>query len=309
MVDRQETGAGATAQADLALVVVAYQSEQWLVRCIRSLAENAVFCSLVDNSGISESLKDQLEACHPNLRIEPFQGNLGFVRGINFAVTKLRKRSFAILGLVNPDTWFEPGWADGVRRAFAQYPDFGILAPLQFTYEDGATLAGWSKIALGVSCVADLVGKPVPIAVPLVEGSALFVRKEIVDDLGVHSPVFDMYYGDYDLCRRVRRAGWKIGVVPSIRYHHAVSASSGGSTSPVRRLRLDLGRILYLATDPTCSQARNAIEVVRFFYHTGKAWLRGGYPLYPNLVLQGLRDLFSKRSLIAEKWRRERNLG
>ncbi|MFC5409051.1 glycosyltransferase family 2 protein [Larkinella bovis] len=65
-----------------------------------------------------------------------------------------------------------------------------------------------------------------PVEVPVVTGSALFVRATAFWQVGGFDPAFFLYCEEEDLCRRLRERGWKAMLVPDVRFRHL----GGGST-------------------------------------------------------------------------------
>jgi N-acetylglucosaminyl-diphospho-decaprenol L-rhamnosyltransferase len=66
-----------------------------------------------------------------------------------------------------------------------------------------------------------------PRAVDWVSGSAIWLRREALDDIGGWDERYFMYMEDFDLCLRLRRAGWHIRYEPA----GAIVHVQGGSTS------------------------------------------------------------------------------
>jgi GT2 family glycosyltransferase len=65
-----------------------------------------------------------------------------------------------------------------------------------------------------------------------VTGACLLTKKEIFEQIGQFDEDFDVYYGDSDLCLKIRRAGYKIVYTPFTKLLHDGSftlRSSGAS--------------------------------------------------------------------------------
>jgi GT2 family glycosyltransferase len=63
-----------------------------------------------------------------------------------------------------------------------------------------------------------------------VQGSAMFVKKEIIDKIGLMDEKFFMYFEDADWCRRFRKAGYKVVYFPEAQmshYYHRASKKWG----------------------------------------------------------------------------------
>ncbi|MCB0063900.1 MAG: glycosyltransferase family 2 protein [Caldilineaceae bacterium] len=83
-----------------------------------------------------------------------------------------------------------------------------------------------------------------PRPVDIVQGAALMVRRNIVQELGLFDTDYFMYTEEVDLCRRIQQAGWQIWWVPQSTIIHY----GGQSTRQVARamfLQLYRSKILY----------------------------------------------------------------
>lgn len=65
-----------------------------------------------------------------------------------------------------------------------------------------------------------------PTAVPVVTGSAMFVRATAYWQVGGFDPAFFLYCEEEDFCRRLREREWKAMLIPDVRFRHL----GGGST-------------------------------------------------------------------------------
>jgi GT2 family glycosyltransferase len=54
-----------------------------------------------------------------------------------------------------------------------------------------------------------------------VPGTAMFLRREAVEDVGLFSETFFMYGEDVELCWRMRRRGWTVAVPTHVSFRHA----------------------------------------------------------------------------------------
>lgn len=83
-----------------------------------------------------------------------------------------------------------------------------------------------------------------PREVDVLQGAALAVRKDILDEIGFLDGDYFMYSEEVDLCFRIQRAGWRLYWVPASRVVHY----GGQSTSQVAEnmfLHLYLGKLKY----------------------------------------------------------------
>ncbi len=76
-------------------------------------------------------------------------------------------------------------------------------------------------------------------------GAALLVRGEVLAALGGFDPQFFMYSEETDLCRRIKRAGWRVVYDPGAIVIHAEGRSSG-QVSARRHILFNRSKIRYM---------------------------------------------------------------
>lgn len=209
-------------------VLIAYHGDRWLPPCLESLAQASaepLHLVLVDNDGNSMLSDLNLSAFDTEVLQTPRP--MGFAEANNFALTSASHLEETVLFL-NQDTISPPGWVDSCYDALSATPGLGAVSPLIRTYEDDgwdpsflACLSGDQQAALEETEPLDDVvitrNAPAP---------ALMMRTGVLHQTGPFDPVFGSYYEDYDLCRRIRAAGYQVGVCTKAHIRHF----SGGST-------------------------------------------------------------------------------
>jgi len=139
--------------------------------------------------------------------------NLGFTGTANRGMS----RSRADVVLLNSDTIVTSGWLDALLRCAASNPRIGTITPFSNNAEicSYPLLCGnheWPSgtdpeplrdaiAAAAVPCYPDL---------PTGVGFCLYVRRALIDDIGVFDPAFGAGYGEEnDFCMRAAGAGWR----------------------------------------------------------------------------------------------------
>ncbi len=244
------------------VILLAYHGDPWLPACVASLrgaARVPVRLVLVDNGG---------NTCIDSLDLTGFEATvlraprpLGFAEANNFALAHVELDTAAVCFL-NQDTLSRPGWLDSCLDCLRRYRELGAVAPLVTTY-DGQ---GWDQAFLecarrSADFRRDLYGQACPSMasfpeqedsgyydVPVVTGAAMVVRTEALVKAGPFDPIFGSYYEDYDLCRRIAAAGWKVGLCSRGRIGHFGGSVTVDAASFRRRARLICrNRVIYSA--------------------------------------------------------------
>lgn len=242
-------GAKEVAHASTSIVVVGYKGRSWLPGCLSSLAsatEDRARLILVDNAEngpVEELPTEAFEA-----RILPTPRPLGFAEANNFALGAGALESDAVCFL-NQDTVSGAGWLDACLRLLHEEPSVGAVSPLLTTYDgqgwdrDFSTCAEASEAFVRDRERGRLGGW---YEVPRVTAAAMVVRTEALVTAGPFDPIFGSYYEDFDLCRRIREAGYRIGICGDGRVGHYNGSATTDSHAQRRRMRQVIrNRVIY----------------------------------------------------------------
>ncbi len=80
-----------------------------------------------------------------------------------------------------------------------------------------------------------------PGVIDYVSGTSLFIRREVIEQVGLLDEKFFFYWEDADYSRRVLKQGWKLGVASNAVVYHKFSATVGGQS-----LKSDLFKVASL---------------------------------------------------------------
>ncbi|HEU0023986.1 MAG TPA: glycosyltransferase family 2 protein [Thermoleophilaceae bacterium] len=225
----------------MSIVVVTYNSTEYLSRCLASIVGEGIELVVVDNaspSGDAELTRREF----PQARLIELPRNLGFARAANIGVAAATS-SWVLL--LNPDAW---PLEDGVERLLQfgeQNP--GIAAAGPALLDPGgrperstlraplsaASLAAWAAFPGALTAAysawrrlsAPIRGGGVR-AGEFLQGAVLLLRAEAFAQVGGFDEDFFMFGEDADLCERLRSAGWRIGLCPAARFVHVGAGST-----------------------------------------------------------------------------------
>jgi GT2 family glycosyltransferase len=252
MPEHSNDGGEALARSvpDLSIIVVNWNSAEFVRRCVSSIRENTTGLTyeilVVDNASF-DGCDVILKKHAPDVTYVQCAINLGFARANNHAFRASRGSSLLFL---NPDTEMV-GPAIGVlHHALHQMPAAGAV---------GARLLN-SDRSLQTSCIqsfptilnqvldSEYFRRKWPDSVlwgmqpflnddreiaevEAMSGACLMIRRDVFERVGGFSEDYFMYAEDMDLCYKVRKAGYKNYYVPEAELIHFGGGSSKHAAS------------------------------------------------------------------------------
>lgn len=233
-------------RADVAVIIVTYNSEDEIVNCLESVAADTQDLDLqivvVDNGSRDGTVRLISERFREVDLHEPCI-NLGFAAGVNYGV----KRSDAeFVLLFNPDATVRPNAIDKIVRFARENPKYGLYGGRSYDKHgklDPSSCWGvpslWSLFlfAIGLTTLFPRNGFFDPESlglwkrdsireVGIITGSFLLVPRSVWDGLGGLDERFFMYGEDADLAIRAREAGYAPVICPEAGFIHEGGKSS-----------------------------------------------------------------------------------
>lgn len=234
----------------LSIVIVNWNTSDLLRACLRSVsafpAKSDYEVIVVDNNS-DDFDEDAFRSEFPYVRLIRNPDNAGYARGNNQAV---EQSSGDYVLLLNPDTEVTEGATDALVE-FMDAHGRAAAAGARLVRPDGAidrsvrSFPYPSAIAsefLGISrlfpksklfgayrvCTfgydrAEEVDQPM--------GSALILRREVVDEIGLMDESFPIFFNEVDWLYRMKTAGWQVWFTPAATVIH----HGAGSTKQVKR--------------------------------------------------------------------------
>ncbi len=267
---------------DVSFIIISWNVRELLRKCLWSIrqqttddrpqitdnrqpAELSDVCNLMSEVLIADNASTDgtiamLRAEFPAVRVIENKENLGFGRANNQALAIAQGR---YLFLLNPDTELR----DGALRALIDYADahprVGIIGP-QLFYGDGTRQS--SRRRFPTLATAFLESTKLQQwfprnrvltryymldtrddetqAVDWINGSAMFVRRAVYDQIGGFDEGFFMYSEELDWCRRAKDAGWQIVYLPTAQVTHYEAKSSEQAVA-ARDIHFNASKVRY----------------------------------------------------------------
>jgi GT2 family glycosyltransferase len=246
------------ADLDLSIVIVTWNSKDYLIECLESL-QNAVEdlsaeVIVVDNAssdGTSVTVRDRF----PAVRLVESGANLGFARGCNAGMKLACGRYIC---LINPDVNVLPGCLPKMFEFMQKNPNIGLLGPAMLDRDGRVQRSGmrfpsiWN--ALLRSLAADSLFRVLRMPgtwlmsdfgfdqlrdMEVLNGWFWMARREAVQQVGPLDEAFFMYAEDMDWCKRFWSAGWRVVFYPDAK---SVHYGGGSSANDPLRFSLEQGR-------------------------------------------------------------------
>ncbi|OGH11507.1 MAG: hypothetical protein A3B38_01725 [Candidatus Levybacteria bacterium RIFCSPLOWO2_01_FULL_36_13] len=220
----------------ISIIIVHYRNEKDLIECLSSLYQNTkenFEVIIVDNSE-NQKIKHRLSK-FKNLEYISSKRNIGYGAGINLGV---KHASGEYIFVLNPDTIFTEDILGRLAKKLNKEKQIGIIAPLLYTpsnkiMEQGARELTPLLAIFKFSFIDKLWNKnPIsknfwikkwnnkPKQVDNIPGSAFLIKKNVFEKIGGFDENYFLYFEEFDLCKRVRGAGYKIFIDPSSKLIH-----------------------------------------------------------------------------------------
>jgi len=211
---------------------------------------------VVDNNSHDEESMTFLKKAHENKRITLIQSpkNVGFGNGNNLGA-KIAQGQFVFFH--NPDVTVHEDSLQKMVNFLEKNPDMGMIGP-KLVYSSGKVQESCRRHMK----FSDLVLNRTPLGklpvfkkrvqrylmedfdhskiqdVDLITGAAIMMPKEVFDKVGGFDPRYFLFMEDFDLCRMVKKAGYRVVYYPEAEVDHYHKRLSQGSLFKLLRKKV-----------------------------------------------------------------------
>ena len=245
----------ALSSPDISLCIVSNKVKGLLSDCLNSIyrqtAKYTFEVILVDNKS-DDGTVEMIRSDFPLVRLIQAPSDMGYTWPMNQALKQAQGRYCVQL---NPDTVVIDQAFDRLVDFMESHPEVGICTPkvlnrdgtLQkqcrrsaarpwdvLTYFSGLYRL-FPKNHLFGGYLQTFIGEDEIHAVEAVSGSCMFMRRDMIEQVGYLDERFFAYQEDADYCFRARQAGWQIYYVPLAKIIH-YGGQGGSRVHPYRSI-------------------------------------------------------------------------
>jgi N-acetylglucosaminyl-diphospho-decaprenol L-rhamnosyltransferase len=301
---------------DVSISLVNTNSRELLLACLESLRGVEAEIVVLDNAsedGSAAAVRERF----PEAQLIEQRRRAGFGANHN---TVIRATTGRYVFVLNEDTTSDDWGFDRMVAHLDANPRVAALGP-RLVYPDGRPQSSawrfpgpWAAalglVTLGRAGILQSGGSRTR-DVDWAMAAALLVRREALDEVGLFDEEFFIYSEETDLCRRLRRAGWRTQYFPAVTVVHHESQFSAGI--PERRINeMWRGRHRYWEKHHSTLGARLAAILTGAQYAL-RALLRAGDRDFAARMRLHARDAIRVTGPglreLAEEWNRAHAVG
>lgn len=236
----------------LSVIIVNYNHKYFLKLAVEALEKSKTTFPfeiiVVDNHSHDEESLTFLRKAHHEKRITLIEApqNIGFGRGNNLGAEAARGE---YIFFHNPDVTVEEDSLQKMVDYLEKHPDVGILGP-KLMYSSGKVQESCRRHMSFFDLILNrtFLGR-LPVfkkrvqkylmkdfdhtktqEVDLITGAAIMMRRKIFDEIHGFDKRYFLFMEDFDLCRMVKKAGYKVVYYPDAFVNHYHKRLSQGST-------------------------------------------------------------------------------
>ena len=172
--------------------------------------------------------------------------NLGYAGGVNIGIQKGLKDGVDIFVIANPDISFGKVIGKNILESAKKFDIWGLAFRQEGKIFYGGEVDKW-RMSGGL---VDKKPASKLSSVDFVSGSLMFIKREVIEKIGLFDESYFLYYEEVDYCQRAHINGFKIGVDSSLVYDHFELSKS----NPEKEFYLFKNRLKFLFKYGTLKQ-------------------------------------------------------
>ena len=230
----------------ISIILINYNNSEETLDCLKSLSKQNYSdyeIIIVDNNS-NKKQKDILrnheyfqkyKKYKNKIKLIFLKNNYGFTGGNNAAIKYTRGE---IILLLNSDTFQEVNFLKSMNDYFTKNKIVHIAQPkicffpnTNLIWSNGGIVNIYSpKLFSHLNYLEyDDNQFELPFKIDYAVGCAIFIRREVINDIGLFDNVFFMYGEETDFCYRATKKGYKIFCNPNSRIYHKINVKKSAA--------------------------------------------------------------------------------
>jgi GT2 family glycosyltransferase len=222
-------------------IVVTYNGERWIRKCLKSLTESEYPISVivVDNAS-KDTTVSLIKGEFPQVILLEENSNLGFGQANNKGISLALSQEADYFLLLNQDAWIETDTIASLMQVPFESKGFGVISPLHLTGSGKGLDAGFAN-CISKNPEIDPLNFTEKNAnnyvhkAPFINAAAWLVSKETIEEVGGFDPLFHHYGEDFEYSNRLKFHDLKMGFVSNCCIYHDRELRDISSTFKVRQ--------------------------------------------------------------------------
>ena len=201
------------------VIIVSYNFEPWLERCLGSLRHSfyPVDTVVIDNGSTDQTIQ-RIRKDYPEIRLLPQNKNLGFGRANNIGMQIALAEGYDFVFLLNQDAWIDSNTIGELVELSQSYPQYGILSPVHLTGKGDKPDPGFGYYAQ-IQQLDQLSDKNI-LPIPFANAALWMIPVSVLKKVGGFSPLFYHYGEDKDFVNRLTYHDYQVGYSPQVFGNH-----------------------------------------------------------------------------------------
>ena len=225
----------------IAIIIVNWKQYELTINCLLSLEKleyKNFKVIIVDNESNIEKI-NKIKSDFSKAEVIESKENLGFASANNIGIKYAIKNKIEYLMLLNNDTEVNKKFLAPLLNSFKNDNLLGAVQPLIMNYNNRAKVwnaGGYLNNFFGFPYTNNKI-KNKNLQIDWITGCCIVLKTKVIKKAGLIDEDFFAYYEDVDWSLRIKKLGYKLGVVESsVIFHHGTKSSNNsnfeGNLSP-----------------------------------------------------------------------------
>ena len=196
------------------VIIVSYNFERWIDRCLGSLqqSEHPVDIVIIDNASQDHTVQ-RIKEDYPFIRLIESKSNLGFGKANNIGMQIALEEGYDAVFLMNQDAWIAKDAIGILAKLCQEDSSYGIFSPVHLTGNGDKPDPGFGIYA-ELETLAQLPEGKKILPLPFVNAAFWMIHVSVLKKVGGFCPLFYHYGEDKDFVNRLHYHGYHMAYSP-----------------------------------------------------------------------------------------------